>query len=240
MEDLLLKAALQGGPVVAVLALQAFVLVRYLIPLLDRALERHSDEIRQLCASHREGQRELARALQEGLDRVEARTDATLDRLLGKEGPRLRKTTRPIHIVPPVLLGLLLGVLCACTPAERAASNQAARTWAADFGRCAVVKVPQQTVDRVARDLSSPEAWRTAGLGAAGQTLTCALLALIDRQSQAEAPVEAPAGEVGVAARRSALQIDPVAQVQQLAQRCAQGPCVDLRERAAYRLQNGR
>jgi len=141
---------------------------------------------------------------------------------------------------PGLLYAAALALLClgvaSCTPLQKQVAQERATAGALDFAACSTMEVAPQLVQGLAATLDGSSVWRADLIGAGGTAIKCALLALVRQLRQAEVPT----GEAGVSARGSALSVDPAAQVQQLAQRCEQGPCSDVRERAAWVLVHGR
>lgn len=84
--DLILKIASQGGAPVLIVAIVAWVAVKYLVPLVREAMTTHREDIAKIMEGHSKAQADTVTAFNTTLDRFERRADKQTEAILNGIG----------------------------------------------------------------------------------------------------------------------------------------------------------
>lgn len=106
MDDMVLKLAAQGGPVLMTLALIAFVVIKYLIPLIEKALAAHREDLGRVLAEGKAANDATIAAFRESQDRSERTTEKLIMAVTDKLGNELVGVRKDLDRLSDTMDGL--------------------------------------------------------------------------------------------------------------------------------------
>ena len=89
MDEIIIKAVQQGGPVTIVIGIIALVVIKYLIPLADRALAAHREDLARVLAEGKDANQTVVQAFRDSQDRQERQTERLIQIVIEKLGGEL-------------------------------------------------------------------------------------------------------------------------------------------------------
>ena len=106
MDEIIIKAVQQGGPVTLVIAIIAAVVIRYLIPLADRALAAHRADLAQIMEQSKVTHTETVGAFTNALDRIERQNERLFTTVTERLATELTGVRKDLDRVSDTLDGL--------------------------------------------------------------------------------------------------------------------------------------
>lgn len=106
MDDVILRFAQQSGPVTAVIGILAVVMIKYLLPLAERALLAHREDLARVLAEGKAANEAVIKTFEASQDRQERQTERLIAVVIDKLGGELTLMRKDLDQVVVKIDGL--------------------------------------------------------------------------------------------------------------------------------------
>ncbi len=106
MDDVILRFAQQSGPVTAVIGILAVVMIKYLLPLAERALTAHREDLARVLAEGKSANEAVIKTFEASQDRQERQTERLIAVVIDKLGGELTLMRKDLDQVVVKIDGL--------------------------------------------------------------------------------------------------------------------------------------
>lgn len=106
MDEIIIKGIQQGGPVTLVIGIIALVVIKYIIPMCEKALAAHREDLTKILDMGKAQHSETVGAFTNALDRIERQNERLITTVTERLGTELTGVRKDLDRVSDTLDGL--------------------------------------------------------------------------------------------------------------------------------------